>query len=344
MWTERRAGIHAGMTPPTTTDVFDEPTAWRAQAAAELGFEDDDLIAALSPGATFPAVLRTVRDALPPAVVRVVDLGAGAGGASEWLRRATGADVVAVEPAATAAAVAATTFPALHVVRGLAAAAPLASATADLVTLCGVLSLMTDPGPVLDEARRLLHPEGVLAVADLWAAGTIDVRTGRNVFRSLESMRSLLHRHGFVVSDVGCGRPEMAPSWSAAADSVLAWIAEHRTGSAGHREWLADQEHLSRQVRTGQVLGGCVVARPVRTARTDDQPAALIGGAGEVGSGIGGSAGIGVGIGSSGRSGNGRVGGGSVGVSNMVAPSWGSWSAQVVPGQTVPRNPAEGMR
>lgn len=332
------------MTPRPTTDVFDEPTAWRAEAAAALGLEDDDLIAALSPGAAFPAVLRTVRDALPPTVVRLVDLGAGAGGASEWLRRATGADVVAVEPAATAAVVAATTFPALHVVRGRAAAAPLTEATADVVTLCGVLSLVTEAGPVLDEARRLLRPGGALAVADLWAAGAADVRTGRNVFRSLESMRSLLRRHGFVVSDVGCGRPEMAPSWSAAAESVLAWIAEHRTGSTAYREWLDDQEHLSRQVRAGQVLGGCVVARPMGTARADDQAAARIGGAGEVGSGIGGSAGIGAGIGSSGRSGNGRVGGGSVGVSNMVAPSWGSWSAQVVPGQTVPRNHAEGMR
>lgn len=48
----------------------------------------------------------------------IVDLGSGAGGASEYLRRATGASIVAVDPADLTRETAQARFPNLHHVGG----------------------------------------------------------------------------------------------------------------------------------------------------------------------------------------------------------------------------------
>jgi SAM-dependent methyltransferase len=314
------------------TDVFDLPTRWRAEAAEPLGLNGDDLIAGLSPGAAFPAALRTVGAALAAQghhVDLLVDVGAGAGGASEWLRRTTGAVVIAVEPAAIAACTAARAFPHLRVVRGRGGEVPVSDGVADALSWCGVLSLVPDPRAELAEARRVLRAGGALAIADLWSSGADDVRSGPNVFRSVESMRAELACHGFSASDVGIGPPSVTVEWSEVAEAVDAWIDQHRGHHPAHAAWSADRRHLRRHVDRGDVVGGCVVARARERDRAaddlpgDDLPAVgqMTGGAGAVGSGIGGSAGIGVGTGSSGRSGNGRVGGGSVGASNIVDSS-----------------------
>ncbi|MEZ5298361.1 MAG: hypothetical protein R2697_19440 [Ilumatobacteraceae bacterium] len=104
--------------------MFDRPALWRFEAVAALDIDDVDL-PAMSPGPTFPAALRSAIAALPSDIALVVDLGAGAGGASEWLRLATGAEVHAVEPARRARLTARLLFPELHVVDGSASKTPL---------------------------------------------------------------------------------------------------------------------------------------------------------------------------------------------------------------------------
>ena len=248
-------------TPPS--DVFDLPTRWRAEAATDLGLSGDDLIAGLSPGAAFPAALRTMRHVLPADVRVIVDVGAGAGGASEWLRAATGAMVIAVEPAAVAALTAMQSFAQLHVVRGRADAVPVRAGAADVVTWCGVMSLLTDVVTELHEARRMLRPGGVFAIADLWSSSANDLRSEPNVFRSVESAQQILAMNGFEMCEVGVGPSSVTAEWSEAARAVKDWISTQRSDAPGHREWLADQRHLQLHAEQGNVVGGCVVARAV---------------------------------------------------------------------------------
>jgi len=140
----------------TAPGLFDEPFSWRMEAARAMGLRGKTLMAALSPGAAYPSVLRSMIGGFPQPCATLVDLGAGAGGSSEWLRTASGACVVAVEPSNVAAITAARTFPDLLVVRGDASTTGLRTGSADAVTLCGVLSLIDDATPVFAEVRP--HP------------------------------------------------------------------------------------------------------------------------------------------------------------------------------------------
>lgn len=127
--------------PPDGPDVFDRPALWRYEAAAVLGIDDADLPAAMSPGPTFPAALRAAVAAIPAdPTTTVVDLGAGTGGASEWVRCSTGATIIAVEPAPRARLVARLLFPDLQVMDGSVEHVALPDGSADVVTMWGVSS------------------------------------------------------------------------------------------------------------------------------------------------------------------------------------------------------------
>jgi SAM-dependent methyltransferase len=244
-------------------DVFDMPCLWRDEAVAALGLAGEEVMAAVSPGAAFPSVLRSIVAAVPATVGTIVDLGAGAGGASEWLRQQLGASVIAVEPASRAREVASRRFPLLDVRDGEADRTGLAAGSADVVVLCGVLSLMDDLGPVLDEVVRVLRRPGHLAIADLFPADTLDFEAGPNSFRSFEGLGRLIQQRGFTIVDIGCGPADPDPAWSAVATRVSAWIETNCADRRGFVEWHDDQAHLRRQIDEGQVLGGCVVARNV---------------------------------------------------------------------------------
>ena len=241
-------------------DVFDEPSLWRFEAAAHLGLANDDMVAVMSPGPAFPAALRSLRSALPIPPRAIVDLGAGCGGVSEWLRIETAATVYAVEPAAGARAVAGRAFPNLRVIDGRADLVPLPDGVADTVILSGILSLMSDVIGVLEEVDRLLGCNGQVVIADLFSSSGGSRRSAPNFFRSVEDLMGTLRRHGFTTTNVGCGAPGPDPSWSAAAHAVDDWIDEHCSSRAGYQQWDIDRRHLRHQARSGAVIGGCIVA------------------------------------------------------------------------------------
>ena len=239
--------------------IFDEPCRWRVEAASALRLTDDELVAVLSPGAAFPAVLESMVRAFPARAAVLVDIGAGGGGASEWLRVATGAAVIAVEPEAGARRTARECFPRLAVVDGSAADTGLPDHAADIITLCGVWSLLDEVGPVLDEIGRLIAPGGIVAVTDLFAHRHRLV-SAPNVFRTLEETVTLLTDRGWEVSELGCGTPAVSSPWAPTAELVDSWIEQHCSGREGYGEWLADRDHLGAHIDHGDVLAGSVVA------------------------------------------------------------------------------------
>jgi hypothetical protein len=240
--------------------VFDEPSLWRIEAVEALRFEDDDLIAAMSPGPAFPAVLRSLEVALTTSPKVIIELGAGAGGVSEWMRVSTGATVYAVEPEEGARQAARRAFPHLHVIEGRAHSTSLPGGSADAVVMSGVTSLMIDIAPELAEVDRLLTGFGRFAIADLFSGNQMTWYSAPNVFRSVEDLAHTLHRHGFTVTDLGLGDPVPDPSWAAAALAVDDWIDAHCTDRPGYGEWKADRRHLQHHIQAGHLIGGCIVA------------------------------------------------------------------------------------
>ena len=244
---------------PAMETFFGGPVTWRAEAAESLGLRDDELPAAISPGAAFPAALRCMVDTMPSPLRTIVDVGSGVGGASEYLRRATGATVYAVEPSELARTTARRCFPHLRQVPGEATRTGLPAGIADAVVLCGVLSLIGEPHAALDEAARLLSPHGHLAIADLFAAGAFDRTSGPNVFRTPETVIDLCATHGLVVVAVGCGAPTPDPVWSSVAALIDEWITRECRDRDGYDAWHRDRLHLERHISRGDLVGGCIV-------------------------------------------------------------------------------------
>jgi hypothetical protein len=240
--------------------IFDQPSLWRIEAARALGLGADDMIAAMSPGPAFPAVLRFLESALRPHPHVIVDLGAGTGGVSEWMRIATGATVYAIEPEDGARRAARLTFPHVHVLEGRADSTSLPGGSADAVVMSGVVSLMRELGPAISEVDRLLTSSGRIAIADLFSSTATTWCSAPNIFRSVEALTRILHRRGFTAARVGCGDPVPDPTWAAAAHAVDDWIVAHCAHRPGYQEWNADRRHLRDHVHSGNLIGGCLVA------------------------------------------------------------------------------------
>lgn len=239
---------------------FDEPSLWRLDAARALGLQGEDLIAAMTPGAAFPAVLHSIAAALPAPCGVIVDIGAGSGGASEWFRRATGAAVFAVEPAAGSRVAGVRAFPALHVVGGSGDCVPIRDAVADAVIVSGLMSLLGDIAPILGEVDRVLTGAGRVAIGDLFSSADHCVDAPPNTFRTIEEVMGALARQGFTATSVGLGDPDPDPSWTRMAAAIDDWIAAHCAECPGYAEWKKDQQHVARQMASGNLVGGCLVA------------------------------------------------------------------------------------
>ncbi len=249
-----------------SADLFDGIGMLQADAALQLGFDRDARCAATSPGPAFPAALRTLADAVPHrSGATVVDLGAGLGGASAWLERQTGAQVIAVEPAAGARIAARRMFPWLDIRAGSAECSHLPSGIADAVVLLGLISLLDDLDGPLAEARRLLRDGGVIGIADMFLARPGVERSGVNTLRSLAATTTILARGGWEVLAVGCAN-DAAPdeAWRVLANELKDRVLLDHADDPAVVEWIADQRQVAEWVNDGHVFGACLVARPTR--------------------------------------------------------------------------------
>lgn len=240
-------------------EKFDEPAGWRAEAIRSLGLRGEQRMAAASPGAGFPAVLRGIATHLrlgPGSVL--VDVGGGLGGACAWLVEGTGAVGVVVEPALGSVRGARQLFPHLLAAAGDGCALPVRSGAADAAVLLGVASLTPDLAGLLADVRRVLRPGGRLGLSDLCATGTT-FAAGPNVLRSLDDLLALLGAGGFDVVDAGAGDPLLRTAWhqvSAAAGREVDRRHRHEARHAAVRE---DRRHVDRLLRSGRVLVGSLV-------------------------------------------------------------------------------------
>jgi SAM-dependent methyltransferase len=238
--------------------------AWSSGSSLVFAFLPLDRITRLKP--ELDAQLEMFLDDVIDVLLMKLDVGSGVGGASEYLRRATGATVYAVEPSELARETARRCFPHLHQVPGEATQTGLPTGVADAVVLCGVLSLIAEPDGVITEAARLLSPVGHLAIADLFASGRFDRTSPPNVFRTPESVIELCATHGFAVVAVGCGAPTPDPVWSAVAELVDGWIVGACRDRQGYGAWHGDRLHLDRHISQGDLVGGCIIVRRRRDA------------------------------------------------------------------------------
>lgn len=140
--------------------------------------------------ATGERVCRAAARARGAAPREAVDLGCGTGLAARALSEA-GSSVAGVDASAAMLARASRRRRLARAVRADAAATGLPAASADAVVASNLLHLHPDPAAVLDEARRVLRPGGVVACAwpahDLTTAGLLaaDLRSGRSLLRSV---------------------------------------------------------------------------------------------------------------------------------------------------------------
>jgi SAM-dependent methyltransferase len=257
---------HAGdssCVDPLIEDVFGAPLRWRAQAALALGLRGDELLGGVSPAAGCPRNLTMVLHHLTRsgAPESIVDIGAGAGGISEWFRRRTGAVVTAIEPLPDARTAAQYLFDSLDVRSGSAEATGLGDDTADAVLMCGVLSLLDDEITALSEACRVARRDSPVAIVDLFSADTETVAVSPNVFRSLGQVSIALEQQGCIIHEIVRNSPVLDPTWASAARRVDGWIDRNCRYHPAYPAWKTDKRHLEDHIASGRVTACCIVAR-----------------------------------------------------------------------------------
>lgn len=253
----------SGQDRSVVKDVFDEPSTWRCAAVQRLGLRDEELMAGVATGVTYPLALEPVVNALDLGRGRrALDVGAGLGGVARWLADRTGAEVIALEPAGAAAAGARHLFPDLVTVRASATSLPFALGRFDAVTLLGVVSLVADLPTLIAEVGRVLRPGGRVGLSDLClVTGSIERQIGStNTFRSLALLVDELERSAFSVVELAAGDADAAAGWDAVGRRVDDEIEARHGGSPGFDAWASDRHRLRGAIESGNLHVGSLVA------------------------------------------------------------------------------------
>ena len=247
-------------------DVFDEPSRWRLAAVRSLGLVGDDRIAGVVTGAAYPDALTPIVEHLDEVPGAVCDVGAGLGGASQWIatrRAGAGRGVIAVEPESASVEAASELFPGLAVVQGAATALPIGAGRCGAATLLGVVSLVDDLDVVLAEIARVLAPGGILGVTDLCTAGEDRLAPpgSPNVFRSGELLIATLAAYGIHAVDRWRAPADLATAWDDVSGAVDDEITRRFAAEPAYDAWRDDRRRLHEQITAGTLVVETIVAR-----------------------------------------------------------------------------------
>ena len=245
--------------PADVSDLFDRPSAWRARVALDLGLTGDDLRAGCSTSSAMPQLLRPASphlDASPAGMV--VDIGGGLGSVSAWVRERTGRPVLLVDPSATSCELAVELFD-LRTVCAAAASLPLARASAAILIVNGVVSLLDDLEHTIDELVRVAAPGCALVIADLMATDRAPFADGPNTFWPLHRITHALEQRGIEVVEFACAEPGVG-DWGPVQAAVSDEIARRYADRDGFAEWQQDADRLAGLLADERVAPGALVA------------------------------------------------------------------------------------
>lgn len=179
---------------------------------------------------------------------RVLDVGCGAGEALS-LARERSAHAVGLDIDATSAAT----------VRGDGVRLPFREESLDVVLAECVMCLASDRSRAVQESRRVLKPDGRLALSDVVVEGDppdlpapITRALCLRDARSREEMVTVLEREGFAVRDVRSHREDLLAMRDQISDRVDYEGILERLGDRGRR-LLDGIEELETAVETGRV-------------------------------------------------------------------------------------------
>lgn len=249
---------------------FDDVAGWTADAVEHLG--QRHAIPATCRGSASPAALAWLAEAceLSPGI-RLLDVGAGAGGPAAWAAERFGVRPILLEPMPAAGRAAARLF-GLPVIAADGRRIPLRTGSADAAWCLGVLCTVRDKAAVLSEIHRVLTPGGSLGLLVVVARGpqTLPAPHG-NHFPTQRELLALLSGAGFELLEQ-VDQPHGAPlSWSRRAEQVAAVVAARHRADPAYALATHQGERFTRLFASGQItvrLIHAVSRRPTGRPRT----------------------------------------------------------------------------
>ncbi|MGI5286366.1 class I SAM-dependent methyltransferase [Nonomuraea polychroma] len=225
-----------------------------------VGWTPDDFqqerhaIPAACRGSASPAALAWLAEAceLAPGI-RLLDVGAGAGGPAAWAAERFGVRPVLLEPMPTACRAASRLF-GLPVITGDGRRIPLRTGSVDAAWCLGVLCTVQDKAAVLSEIHRVLTPGASLGLLVVVARGRqIHPAPHGNHFPTQQELDALLADTGFELLEQ-IDQPNDAPlSWSRRAEQVAAVVATRHRSDPAYALAAHQGERFTHLFASGQI-------------------------------------------------------------------------------------------
>lgn len=240
------------------SEVFERSAAWKAASIDSLDLRGDARRAAASPGPAMPQVLELVVRGLahaPPGPG--LDLGAGLGGVADWLVERTARPWLPLDRSMASCRALRDLFPAMRPLVADSDHLPVRTGAAAAVIASGLVSVLHDARPLMEECVRVVAPGGVVVVADLVSSTDEDHHVGPNVFRSIEHIVAIGTDLGLVANDLAVGDVSVG-DWAPIGDLVVRELLRRHGGDPSLQPYLDDQRHLRATMDAGLVVSAAI--------------------------------------------------------------------------------------